>query len=220
MKPSQILDKILELIAAYKAAKAARCKKVKKVKKLNKVAICVGHSRIGDRGAVSVGGVSEWAYNKKVADLLQYHLRHRGIQSVVFNDYPSESYSRAIDWVTQNVAKKKCNIAIELHFNSYSSSEAEGYEYLYYHTSNNGRRLAECFLKAHSENFEVQKDRGVKAIEPDGRGAGFLRGVPPPAVICEPFFGSSPKEWVLFDTKQSLLANVYAQAIVEYFNNA
>ncbi len=217
MKPSEILDKILELIAAYKAAKAA---KRKKVKKLKKVAICVGHSRIGDKGASSVGGVDEWTYNKKVADLLQNHLRHQGIQSVVFDDYPSESYSRAMDWLGQSVGKEKCDIAIELHFNSYSSTKAEGYEYLHYHTSNNGRRLAECFRKAQSETFKVQKDRGVKAIEPDGRGAGFLRSVPPPAVICEPFFGSSPKEWILFDSKHSLLADVYAQAIVEYFNNA
>ena len=172
MKPSQILDKILELIAAYKAAKAA---KRKKVKKLKKVAICVGHSRIGDKGASSVGGVDEWTYNKKVADLLQNHLRHQGVQSVVFDDYPSESYSRAMDWLGQSVAKEKCDIAIELHFNSYSSTKAEGYEYLHYHTSNNGRRLAECFRKAQSETFKVQKDRGVKAIEPDGRGAGFLR---------------------------------------------
>mgnify|MGYP000005519953 CR=1 FL=1 len=131
MKPSRILDKILELIAAYRAAKAA---KRKKVKKLKKVAICVG-----DKGASSVGGVDEWTYNKKVADLLQNHLRHQGVQSVVFDDYPSESYSRAMDWLGQSVAKAKCDIAIELHFNSYSSTKAGGYEYLHYHTSNNDR---------------------------------------------------------------------------------
>lgn len=217
MKPNEILDKILNLIAAYRAAKVLRRKKIKKLKK---VAICVGHSRIGDKGAVSVGGVDEWTFNKKVADLLKKHLRHQGINSVVFDDYPSERYSCAMDWLAQDVEKEKCDIAIELHFNSYSSSKAEGYEYLYYHTSNNGRRLAECFCKAHSETFKVQKDRGIKAVEPDGRGSGFLRSVPPPAVVCEPFFGSSPKEWILFDVKHSLLADVYAQAIVEYFNKA
>jgi len=216
MSPSQILDKILELVAAYRAAKAV---KRKKVKNLKKVAICVGHSRIGDKGATSVGGVDEWTYNKKVADLLKSHLRHRGVQSVVFDDYPSESYSGAMNWLGESVAKEKCDIAIELHFNSYSSSKAEGYEYLHYHTSNNGRRLAECFREAHAETFKVQSDRGVKAIESGGRGGGFLRSVPPPAVICEPFFGSCPKEWVLFDAKHSLLADVYAQAIVSYFNN-
>tara|TARA_B100001063_G_scaffold3519_1_gene2571 strand:+ start:835 stop:1488 length:654 start_codon:yes stop_codon:yes gene_type:complete len=217
MSPSKILDKILELVAAYKAARAA---KRKKDNRLKKVAICVGHSRIGDKGATSVGGVDEWSYNKKVADLLKSHLRHQGVQSVVFDDYPSESYSGAMDWLGQSVAKEKCDIAVELHFNSFSSSEAEGYEYLHYHTSDNGRRLAECFRKAHSETFDVQSDRGVKAKNSHGRGGGFLRSVPPPAVICEPFFGSCPKEWVLFDSKHSLLADVYAQAIVSYFNNA
>ena len=217
MKPSQILDKILELIAAYKAAKAA---KRKKVKKLKKVAICVGHSRIGDRGASSVGGVDEWTYNKKVADLLQNHLRHQGVQSVVFDDYPSESYSRAMDWLAQSVAKEKCDIAIELHFNSYSSSKAEGYEYLHYTGSQNGKRLANCFLRSHEETFKVQNSRGIKSVGSGQRGVSFLRSVPPPAVICEPFFGSSPKEWILMDTKHSLLADVYAQAIVKYFNNS
>ena len=179
----------------------------------------MGHSRIGDKGATSVGGVDEWTYNKKVADLLKSHLRHQGVQSVVFDDYPSESYSGAMNWLGQSVEKEKCDIAIELHFNSYSSSKAEGYEYLHYHTSDNGRRLAECFREAHAETFKVQSDRGIKPIESGGRGGGFLRSVPPPAVICEPFFGSCPKEWVLFDAKHSLLAEVYAQAIVSYFKD-
>ena len=103
MSPSQILDKILELVSAYKAAKAV---KRKKVKKLKKVAICVGHSRIGDKGATSVGGVDEWSYNKKVADLLKNHLRHQGVQSVVFDDYPSESYSGAMDRIGESIAKE------------------------------------------------------------------------------------------------------------------
>lgn len=216
MKPSEILDKILELIAAYRAAKAVRRKKVRKLKK---VAICVGHSRIGDKGACSVGGVNEWCYNKEIADLLQNHLRHQGIHSIVFDDYPSESYSRAMDWLGQSIGKEKCDIAIELHFNSYSSTKAEGYEYLHYEGSQKGKRLATCFLNAHSETFKVQKDRGVKAVGSGQRGVSFLRSVPPPALICEPFFGSSPKEWILFENKHALLASVYAEAIVEYFKD-
>jgi N-acetylmuramoyl-L-alanine amidase len=216
MKLSEILDKILSWVTAYKASKAA---KRKKVSKLKRVAICVGHSRIGDKGARSVGGVDEWDYNKKIADLLQSRLKNQGIQSVVFDDYPAESYSRAIRWLAKSVGKEKCDIAIEFHFNSYSSTRAEGYEYLYYSSSNKGKRLAECFRKAHFDTFKVQKDRGIKPIESGQRGVSFLRGVPPPAVICEPFFGSSPKEWILFETKHSLLADVYAEAIIEYFKN-
>jgi len=218
MRLSDILDKILNLISTYKAAKAARRKR-KKNKKLKKVAICVGHSRIGDKGARSVGGVDEWNYNKKVADLLRNHLRYQGIQSVVFDDYPSESYSGAMDWLAQKIKEEKCDIAIELHFNSYSSTRAEGYEYLFYEGSKAGRRLANCFLKAQGGTFKVQTSRGSKPVGSGQRGVSFLRSVSPPAVICEPFFGSSPKEWVLFESKKSLLADTYAEAIVDYFKS-
>ena len=215
MKLSEILDKILNWVTAYKVAKAAKRKKQKK--KLKKVAICVGHSRIGEKGARSVGGVDEWDYNKKVADLLKANLRHQGYQSVVFDDYPAESYGAAMDWLAQNIQKEKCDIAIELHFNSYSSSRAAGYEYLYYDGSKEGKRLANCFLKSQGDTFKVQVNRGVKPIGSGQRGVSFLRSVPPPAVICEPFFGSCPKEWVLFEYKAPLLANVYAKAITEFF---
>ena len=217
MSPSQIIEKILELLSGYKASKEA---KRTNANKLKKVAICVGHSRIGDKGATSVGGVSEWTYNAKVADLLKIHLRHQGIQAVVFDEYPSNSYGGAMEWLAQSVAKEECDIAIELHFNSYSSSKTGGYEYLHYHTSGEGRRLAECFRRSHSEFSDVQTDRGVKARKAGGRSGGFLRRVPPPAVVCEPFFGSCPKEWVLFDGKHSLLADIYSNAIVKYFRNA
>jgi N-acetylmuramoyl-L-alanine amidase len=217
MNPSKILEKILKLFSFYKGS---RDSKRKKVERLKKVAICVGHSRIGDKGATSVGGVSEWSYNKKVADVLKAKLRHQGIQSVVFDDYPSNSYGGAMEWLAQSVAKQECDIAVELHFNSYSSSKTGGYEYLHYHTSDEGRRLAECFRKSHSEFSDVQSDRGVKARKAGGRAGGFLRRVPPPAVVCEPFFGSCPKEWILFDGKHSLLAEIYSHAIVKYFRNA
>ena len=214
MKIAKLLDAIMGLITAYKAGLAKR-----KTKKPKKVAICVGHSRRGDKGAVSIGGVSEWDYNKKVADILQAQLRHQGITSTVFDDYPSESYNGAMNWLARNIRKEKSDLAIELHFNSYSKKKASGYEYLYFMGSKNGKRLADCFLKAHGESFTSQTSRGVKSTDAVQRGAAFLRRVPPPAVICEPFFGSSPKDWDLFEYKGLLLAGAYTQAIVEYFKS-
>mgnify|MGYP000182405306 CR=1 FL=1 len=41
---------------------------------VRKVAICVGHSRINDSGAKSVGGVSEWEFNHAVAIFLNEKL--------------------------------------------------------------------------------------------------------------------------------------------------
>jgi len=214
MRVSELLDAIMGLISSYKAGLAKR-----KTKKPKKVAICVGHSRRGDKGADSISGVTEWEYNKKVADILQAQLRHQGITSVVFDEYPADSYGGAMNWLARAIRKEECDIAIELHFNSFANENAAGYEYLYYTGSKNGERLANCFLKAHGDSFTAQTSRGVKSTDTVQRGAAFLRRVPPPAVICEPFFGSSPKDWAAFEYKGLLLAGAYTQAIVEYFKD-
>lgn len=210
----ELLDKILEFLGTLSAIREA---KKKRPKKIPYVAICVGHSRIGDKGARSVGGVSEWAYNKVVADLLKEQLKQRAIHSIVIDEYPEESYSKAMNWLSGKLKEEKCDIAIELHFNSFTTSLAEGYEYLHYDSSAYGKKLALCLHKAHAESINVQKDRGVKAIGEGGRGYGFLKRVPPPAVICEPFFGSSPKEWVLLGDKHAAMADIYAEGIAKYF---
>ena len=211
---SRLLDKILELIATFKAAQKAVKRKPKKI---GNVAICIGHSRIGDKGARSVGGISEWVYNSEVAVLLAKQLKQRGIASAIIDDYPCESYSGAMSWLSKEVDKINADVAIELHFNSFSSSSAEGYEYLYYARSAEGKRLALCIHKAHQSKSVAQKDRGAKPIERKDRGGHFVTMVKPPAVICEPFFGSSPKEWVLLGQKPAVVADIYATGIFNYF---
>ena len=211
---SRLLDKILELIATFKASRKAAKREPKKI---GNVAICIGHSRIGDKGARSVGGISEWVYNSEVAVLLAKQLKQRGIASVIIDDYPSESYSGAMRWLSKEVDKINADVAIELHFNSFSSSSAEGYEYLYYAGSAEGKRLALCIHKAHQSKSVAQKDRGAKPIERKDRGGHFVTMVKPPAVICEPFFGSSPKEWVLLGQKPAVVADIYATGIFNYF---
>jgi N-acetylmuramoyl-L-alanine amidase len=213
------LNKIFEFIATTKAAiKAHKARKQASPKVIARVAVCVGHSRKGDQGAVSVGGVSEWAFNKSVAGILKDQLKQRGIYAIVIDDYPAATYSGAMRAVSKEIDKHNVDIAIELHFNSFSSSSAEGFEYLHYESSAKGKKLAICLEKAHEEAVQPQKNRGIKAIGSKGRGGGFLRSVRPPAVICEPFFGSNPKEWVLLGQKPSVVAGIYANGIAKYFD--
>lgn len=181
-----------------------------------KVAICVGHSRLNDSGAKSVGGVSEWAYNNDVAGFLNEELKKREIASEVINDYPFKTYGKSMSWVGEKTWG--FDVAIELHFNSFSSSTARGYEYLFYYKSENGKRLAECFLAAHEAGVPAQTSRGIKAISKGQRGFGFLSKTKPVSLILEPFFGSNPTEWVLFDGNEKQLAQIYADALQKYFS--
>ena len=185
----------------------------------NHVIVCVGHSRIGDSGAVSVGGVNEWVYNKDVAEKLCRVLRARGVSSEVISHYPSRSYSGAMSWLRKEIQKRKGTLAIELHFNA-AHEEANGFEYLYAIGSVRGLLLAQCLLKAHMLVIgNKQKSRGTTAIKAGDRGYGFLSKVAPPAVICEPFFGSNRADWKLFDHKWGMLADIYATGIENFLKS-
>jgi N-acetylmuramoyl-L-alanine amidase len=179
------------------------------------IAICVGHSRQGDRtGAVSVGGVSEWAFNRSVAKHMQDALLCVGITSRIYQDYPRQGYTASMDWLAGRLREDKATAAIELHFNA-ASPAANGHEWLHWPTSTGGRMLAQAFSNEFSATFPQIRSRGLKPTG-TGNGAQFLRKVPPPAIITEPFFGSNLNEWRAFDGQQKELGQCYARAVLRW----
>jgi len=180
------------------------------------VAICVGHSRIDDTGANSIGGVSERTYNNVVANELKKKLEERGFQATIFNNYPRKSYGAAMRWLAKEIKTAGCDICIELHFNS-ASRDVAGFEYLFLGGSMNGRRLAKTFHLAHGSHYLAQKDRGIKHLVYGDNGHAFVKKTPVPAIICEPFFGSNIGEWNAFENATKELATVYANGIEDYF---
>ena len=194
-------------------------RKDKPTKPIGHVAICVGHSRIGDYGADTVDGISEWDFNVNVADVLKDALESRNIKALVVNKYPRKTYGQAMEWLAAMLQPYKFDCAIELHFNS-ASPQAHGYEYLHLSGSGKGQRLANCLLEAHMSVIgNKQKSRGTTAIKAGDRGYGFLSKVAPPAVICEPFFGSNRADWKLFDHKWGMLADIYATGIENFLKS-
>lgn len=182
------------------------------------IAICVGHSRYGDNGAVSVGGVTEHAFNSGVAKELRLMLAERQIDSVVIDDYEGRNYSEAISWVAGRVKSLGATLAIELHFNSATAS-AHGYEFLCWGTSVKGRKLALAFADAYRDLFPqatARRDRGTYPVSSSARGAQFLRKTHCPALICEPFFGSNQHEWTIARNDPARIAEAYADAIENF----
>lgn len=188
-----------------------------------KVAICVGHSRQirgrVDGGAVSVGGVSEHEFNSELAGLVQEKLLKAGVESAIFDVYRGSGYTAAMTDLAAQVKKYGADIAIELHFNSSDSVQSNGYEYLHWHNSKNGTRLATLFLSEHGRYFPKFRARGLVKIDSEKkRGGGFLKRTHCPAVILEPFFGSNPKEWEHYSGNMNRVADMYVSAITKYFN--
>jgi N-acetylmuramoyl-L-alanine amidase len=183
-----------------------------------KLAICIGHSRKGDSGATSVGGVSEYTYNLNVGHQMRDRLKEDGVKCDVIAKYSGNSYGSAMRSLAAFLKEKGYTHAVELHFNAASPS-AEGHEFLHWITSRNGARLAASFASAFQEAFDFSRPRkngGLKPIASGDRGGLFLSLTHCPAVILEPFFGSNNSEWHYFSKNPDKLAECYANAITDF----
>jgi N-acetylmuramoyl-L-alanine amidase len=186
------------------------------------IAICIGHSRSGDKGAVSVTGMTEHAFNTRLGNDVAALLTNIGHPVEVITHYEGHCYTAAQKWLGEYLKKQNATLAIELHFNSADNPKAQGYEYLHHEDSHRGRDLATALHSAHRVRFAGNVNRGIKPIAPGGRGFEFLRRTPCPAVICEPFFGSNEVEWTLYnkETGRDRLAEAYAAGIRAFLNQS
>lgn len=178
------------------------------------IGICVGHSRKGDEGAYSSGNyvVSEWDFNRDLARRIAHILY---VSHKIYDDYKARSYTTGIKNVAREMKEDGITTAVELHFNSASPS-AQGHEWLYWHSSANGGKLANLFKDKMELAYPEMKSRGAKPRVPRQRGAAFLRETHCTAIIGEPFFGSNVDEWNKINDNRDKLARVYADALTEF----
>lgn len=185
------------------------------------VAILVGHSRRGDKGASSWdSSESEWTYNNDIAKRTKEILKESKVNVSVFNFYPGDTYSEAIHKLAESLNILNFDIVIELHFNSFANTTANGYENLYWHSSSKAKKAASIIQQTFKDLLPKQhKDRGIKPIlYLNQRGALMLKSTKAPTVICEPFFGSNKSEWKFFKSLKgrNTLAKAYAKAITTF----
>ena len=185
-----------------------------------KIAICVGHSRIvnghPEGGAVSVGGVSEWNYNRDLANLIMASLDDLSVDSVIVSEYAGEGYGAAQRWLAGALRTMGATAAIELHFNSAEDPAANGHEWLHWHSSTGGKRLAEALNREMTAGVPDLRARGLKPKAPGDRGAEFLRGTHCPAVIIETGFGSSPHDWKILVQQKPAIAHAISGGIADF----
>lgn len=179
-----------------------------------RAAICIGHSRPGDKGAVSVDGISEWDWNRGIGEETVDVLRGLGVETSFCDHYEGNDYGRAMYWLAEQLRLTRADCAIELHFNA-AGPAASGHEYLYWHSSSKGRALAKALAAHHPLDNAARGEMGIKALAGD-RGSGFLSKTPCPAVICEPFFGSNVTDWERARHHRSDLARAYGTAVAEF----
>lgn len=180
------------------------------------IAICIGHSRPHDNGAVSTAGISEHTWNTRIAGKLASLLTARGMGCSVIDAYQGAGYGSAMRWLAKKLTALKADVAVELHFNSADAAAASGHEWLHWHASNNGRLLAKSLELRMAKAFPTLPRRGLKGLYSKDDGAGFVRLTPCPAVICEPMFGSTESDWQLLRGHEDRYAQVLADGICDW----
>jgi N-acetylmuramoyl-L-alanine amidase len=186
------------------------------------IALCVGHSRRinghPEGGAVSVGGVSEWTYNCELAEMVRELLAASRVNARIYSNYEGGWYGTAQRWLASVLRLDAATLAVEFHFNSSDNPAATGHEWLYWTTSKNGKRLAECLHSEMCLAVPQLKARGIKPKTASDRGAEFLKGTHCPAVIMEPFFGSHAGDWQTATDKRDDIARAIASGILEFLD--
>lgn len=185
------------------------------------VALCIGHSRIV-KGRVEGGAIayddqtSEWEYHTDLAPLIVAELKLLNIPSFAIYRYTGDTYGAAQRWLAERLQAEGATLALELHFNDSDSPQSNGHEWLFWQSSPNGKRLAECLSSAMISELPSIRARGAKPLGPADRGAEFVRGTHCPAVICEPFFGSHAKDFQTAIVDMPKLAAAIAAGIRHY----
>lgn len=134
----------------------------------------------------------------------------------VIDNYRGTGYGGAMRWLATEIEKRKCDLAVELHFNS-AGATAQGHEWLYWQGSKKGTALASAFRYQFAKVFPEIVDRGIKPRFSNDRGAEFLRLTRCPAIICEPFFGSNESDCAKVEAKGvEAIAGAYVKALKEY----
>lgn len=180
---------------------------------LKTVTISIGHS-IKDQGAESSdGNVTEYQYNKQLADCIKKHLNDKDVEVHIVNRF-SDAGGTGMTAAVKAVNKYKADCIVELHANAYNGSTS-GCETLFWHTYSDAKKLAQCVQKEMIACLG-NNDRGVKSRSTGDRGAALLRDAYYPCIITEPFFIDNNKDLSNAIDKMDRLGKAIATGIINF----
>ncbi|MCT4557362.1 MAG: N-acetylmuramoyl-L-alanine amidase [Pelagimonas sp.] len=156
-----------------------------------KLGIVVGHNARAQGAVRADTGETEFYWNARLAEMIEDQARDfLGITVKVFFRKDMRSYSRELKDVYRRTDAWGADATCELHFNSHHNPAATGTE-----TLTSGSKASMAFADAAQDRMLDAlglKDRGEKIVRV-GRGSASLINGRAPAILIEPYFGSSRK---------------------------
>ncbi|MGL4652591.1 N-acetylmuramoyl-L-alanine amidase, partial [Cetobacterium sp.] len=168
---------------------------------MKKIALIVGHNEKSKGAYSEYLKISEYDFFKKVLDKLfdkydeVFNLDDDFIKNIkehvsLFR-VPNTGYSKEMAEVVKELADKKFDIAIELHFNATASHNQFGNTALYWHKSEEGKRLSDLFQDIMTKKTGIRKLDLIQIKSLDQNGAYGIIKSKCPYILLEPFFGDN-----------------------------
>lgn len=170
-----------------------------------------GHAPNGypDAGAVNgVTGLRECDVAKHIADLVEGYLVQAGV--TVLGNLQSDSLPEIVRASNESAA----DVFVSIHCNAFNEA-AHGTEVWYYHTSEYGKRLAECIDRQIVDSLGTS-DRGTKGAVPGLSGLYVLTNTDAIAVLVETAFIDNAEDEALLRTRQDDFARAIARGITDF----
>ena len=123
-----------------------------------------------------------------------------------------EQDDTGLNQLVKDINTMEPDLVVSLHCNAAEAKTATGTETLYWHTSEKGKRLAEC-VQARMVKALGLADRGIKPRD----NLAVLRGTKCPAIIVEPFFISNGADYAKVDI--DTLAKAILMGVSDYVGN-
>lgn len=155
--------------------------------------LSVGHSKLKSGAITSAdgtkfGGCNEYEYNKLLAPYVKKYLESEG-HKVDLVICPEKKFTKSTEeknYKLNLIKKKKYNLIVELHLNSFGGKSAQGCEVLY--VSEAGKKYATQIQK---KLATIYKDRGIQKRT----NLYMLNSPKPVSVMIETFFCTNPDEY-------------------------
>lgn len=161
-----------------------------------KIALVVGHSE-KSRGAYNEEmNVHEYYLNEALAkDTRDAMNLDPNLEAVLV--YRKNGYNK----LPSDIDKVKADIIICFHHNSTSNRTVQGTETLYYHRSVKSKAIAAEVQKQLVNVLEF-RDRGIKGVDSEDRGAYVLKYTKAPCILIEPYFISETEGMIIAMNKR------------------
>lgn len=186
-----------------------------------KIVIDAGHGGF-DPGKVGINGALEKNINLEISKKLKKLLEKENIKVVMtrtkdmglYDEGSSAKKTQDLEARCALIGKENPLCTIGIHQNSFTDESVKGPQVFYYHTSNEGKQLAQAIQTQMNEDLEIEKPREVK----DNGTYYMLKKSPSLTVLVECGFISNPTEADLLASEeyQQRVAEAICKGILNY----